>query len=201
MVIVSLLAGILYGYFIQSPLLGHCNEISHYTLMFLVLQAGLNIGANSDFGYMKNNFRFSSLMFPAFTVAGTLLFSAIASVFLAMNLSDGLAVGSGFGYYSLSSIMIVQFKEASVGMELASRLGAVALLTNVFRELFALIGAPLYARKFGKLAPISAAGVTSIDVCLPSISKYSGQEYVPVAIIQGIALEIVIPVLITFFCS
>lgn len=201
MVVVSLLAGILCGCLVHTPLSGHCGELSHYLLMFLVLQAGLNIGANSDFTYMKNNFHFSSLMFPAFTVGGTLLFSGIASIFLTMSLSDGLAVGSGFGYYSLSSIMIVQFKEASVGMELASKLGAVALLTNVFRELFALMGAPLYARKFGKLAPISAAGVTSIDVCLPSISKYSGEEYVPVAIIQGVALEIVIPVLITFFCS
>lgn len=195
-----LVTGILCGIYLNVPFQPYCKDISSYLLAFLVFQAGLNLGANSDFKYMKEHFRLSSFLFPAFTIGGTLLFSALASVFLAMNLWDGMAVGCGFGYYSLSSIMIIQLKESIIGMDLASQLGAIALLTNVFRELFALIGAPVYAHCFGKLAPISAAGVTSIDVCLPAISKYSGQEFIPIAVIQGIVLEIATPMLITFFC-
>ncbi|WP_300729326.1 lysine exporter LysO family protein [uncultured Bacteroides sp.] len=199
-VVASLLGGVLCGISIHTPLFDYCHDVTGILLMVLVFQAGLNLGANCDFKAMKENFRLSSLLFPIFTIGGTLLFSALASMLLAMNLNDGLAVGSGFGYYSLSSVLIVNFKEASIGMELASRLGAIALLTNVFREMFALIGAPIYAKRFGKLAPISAAGITAIDVCLPAITKYSGQEYVPVAVVQGIALELAVPILITFFC-
>ena len=54
-----------------------------------------------------------------------------------------MAVGSGFAYYSLSSILITQFKEPSIGLQLATELGTIALLTNIFREMMALLGTPI----------------------------------------------------------
>ena len=66
--------------------------------------------------------------------------------------------GYGFAYYSLSSILITQFKEPSIGLQLATELGTIALLANIFREMMALLGAPPIRKYFGKLAPISAAG-------------------------------------------
>ena len=107
----------------------------------------------------------------------------------------------GFAYYSLSSLLIVQLKEASAGIEIASQLGAIALLANIIREMLALFGAPLYASFFGKFAPVSVAGINSMDVCLPVISRYSGKNIVPVAIIHGIILEISVPLLISLFCK
>lgn len=62
--------------------------------------------------------------------------------------------------------------------------------------MLALFGAPLYASFFGKFAPVSVAGINSMDVCLPVISRYSGKNIVPVAIIHGIILEISVPLLI-----
>lgn len=117
------------------------------------------------------------------------------------NVYDCMAVGSGFAYYSLSSLLIVQLKEASAGIEIASQLGAIALLANIIREMLALFGAPLYASFFGKFAPVSVAGINSMDVCLPVISRYSGKNIVPVAIIHGIILEISVPLLISLFCK
>ena len=82
----------------------------------------------------------------SYTHLGTLVFSAAASLFLtSWNIYDCMAVGSGFAYYSLSSLLIVQLKEASAGIEIASQLGAIALLANIIREMLALFGAPLYA--------------------------------------------------------
>ena len=82
-----------------------------------------------------------------------------------------------FAYYSLSSILITQFKEPSIGLQLATELGTIALLTNIFREMMAL---PWYSNHQevlpGNLAPISAAGVNSMDVLLPSITRYSGKR-------------------------
>ena len=138
----------------------------------------------------------------AVTIIGTLVFSAAASLLLtSWNIYDCMAVGSGFAYYSLSSLLIVQLKEASAGIEIASQLGAIALLANIIREMLALFGAPLYASFFGKFAPVSVAGINSMDVCLPVISRYSGKNIVPVAIIHGIILEISVPLLISLFCK
>ena len=84
------------------------------------------------------------LLVPMATIAGTLLFSALASLLLSQwSVFDCMAVGSGFAYYSLSSILITQFKEPSIGLQLATELGTIALLANIFREMMALLGAPL----------------------------------------------------------
>ena len=106
-----------------------------------------------------------------------------------------------FAYYSLSSILITQFKEPSLGLQLATELGTIALLANIFREMMALLGAPLIRKYFGKLAPISAAGVNSMDVLLPSITLYSGKEMIPLAIFHGILIDMSVPVFVSFFCS
>ena len=109
---------------------------------------------------MISQLRLKFLLIPLATISGTLLFSAIASLLLSRwSIFDCMAVGSGFAYYSLSSVLITQFKEASIGIQLATELGTIALLANIFREMMALLGAPLLVRYFGRLAPISAAGV------------------------------------------
>ncbi|EKC51544.1 membrane protein containing DUF340, prokaryotic membrane, partial [human gut metagenome] len=114
---------------------------------------------------------------------------------------DCMAVGSGFAYYSLSSILITQFKEPSLGLQLATELGTIALLTNIFREMMALLGTPLIRKCFGRFAPISAAGVNSMDVLLPSILRYSGKDMMPIAILHGVLIDLSVPVFVSFFCS
>lgn len=130
---------------------------------------------------------------PALSALGVL-------VLRGFSLTDCLAVGSGFGYYSLSSVLIADLKSATLGVQGAAELATVALLANVVREMIALFGMPLFARWGGPLAPISVAGVTSMDVCLPSIARYSGSDLVPLAILHGIVLEVCVPILVGAFC-
>lgn len=143
------------------------------------------------------------LLIPLGTITGTLLFSALASILLSQwSVFDCMAVGSGFAYYSLSSILITQFKEPTIGIQLATELGTIALLTNIFLRNDGTFGiTPLIKKYFGKLAPISAAGVNSMDVLLPSISRYSGKEMIPIAILHGILIDISVPVFVSFFCN
>ena len=192
-VILCFTAGIFCGTFANTTISTYCEKLPQFLLYALVIQVGLNLGANAELGKMIKDIRFSSLLLPFFTIIGTLLTS--------WNIYDCMAVGSGFAYYSLSSLLIVQLKEASAGIEIASQLGAIALLANIIREMLALFGAPLYASFFGKFAPVSVAGINSMDVCLPVISRYSGKNIVPVAIIHGIILEISVPLLISLFCK
>ena len=79
------------------------------------------------------------LFLPVMTILGTLAGCAVVSLFLShRSPSDCMAVGSGFGYYSLSSIFITEYKGAE--------LGTIALLSNIMREIIALLCAP-----FGKV--------------------------------------------------
>ena len=165
-----------------------------YVLYALMLQVGIGIGCNRQLKELIKSLRFKMLLVPVATITGTLLFSAFASLLLTQwSVFDCMAVGSGFAYYSLSSILITQFKEPSMGLQLATELGTIALLANIFREMMALLGAPLIRKYFGRLAPISAAGVNSMDVLLPSITRYSGKDMIPIAIFHGILIDMSVP--------
>ena len=178
------------------------HSVSMYVLYALMLQVGISIGSNKNLKAIISHLHPTMLLIPLGTITGTLLFSALASILLSQwSVFDCMAVGSGFAYYSLSSILITQFKEPTIGIQLATELGTIALLTNIFREMMALLGTPLIKKYFGKLAPISAAGVNSMDVLLPSISRYSGKEMIPIAILHGILIDISVPVFVSFFCN
>ena len=66
--------------------------------------------------------------------------------------------------------------------------------------MMALLGTPLLVKYFGKLAPISAAGVNSMDVVLPIITRYSGKDMIPVAIFHGILIDLTVPFFVSSFC-
>lgn len=174
---------------------------SLWLLYLLMLQAGLGIGSNRAIPSMIRGLSPKIVFLPIATIVGAVALSGIASLFLKWTGAQCMAVGGACGYYSLSSIMINQLTEPTLGTALASELATVALLANILRELFALVAAPVLVRKCGAEAEISAAGVTSVDVCFPAIKRWCGDEYVPAAIVSGVIIDVSTPFLITFFCS
>lgn len=202
MVAVCFLAGILVGHYDLIPSDVIPPDLSTFLLYILILQVGLGIGISDNIGRLYKDISFRTLLIPFGTIAGSLLFSILAALILGwIPVSDAMAVGSGLGYYSLSSVIITELKAPAIGMQLAATFGALGLLANIARELIALSCAPLFRRYFGKFGVIAAAGVTSADVLLPSIIRYSGKEMVPAAIINGVILEISVPLLVSFFCT
>ena len=178
------------------------NDLSVYVLYLLMFQVGLSIGSDKQLKQILRNIRPRLLCVPLATIVGTLSFTALASLLLSRwGVFDCLAVGSGFAYYSLSSILITQLKEPSLGAQVAAELGTIALMTNIIRELFALLGAPLFMRYFGRLAPICAGGATTMDTTLPIITRYCGNEWVFVSLFHGFLVDFSVPFLVTFFCS
>ena len=115
-------------------------------LSVMVVLVGLGLGAGDNLHYMLRTFNWRMLLLPLCTIVGTLLFSALGVLVLrGFSLTDCLAVGSGFGYYSLSSVLIADLKSATLGVQGAAELATVALLANVVREMIALFGMPLFA--------------------------------------------------------
>lgn len=167
-----------------------------------MFQVGLGMGCNRELKALLRSLNLRMLLVPAATVCGTLLFSAAAALLLSRwSVAECMAVGSGFAYYSLSSILITQLKEASIGLQAATELGTIALLTNILREMTALLCTPIIRKYFGQLAPISAAGVNSMDVLLPAITRHSGKEMIPVAIFHGLLIDLSVPFFVSFFCK
>lgn len=168
-------------------------EWNTYVLYALMLLVGITIGYDRELLVSLRKVNLSILLVPLTTIVGTLLGTFIISFFIRdWNAAESMAVGSGFGYYSLSSIFITQYKGVT--------LGTIALMSNLMRELTALLMAPLARKWFGPLAPISVAGATSMDTALPIITQCSGKQYVLVAIIHGILVDLSVPFLVTFFC-
>ena len=202
---------IVVGFFVLGCILGWtgclptwitASDLSTYVLYLLMFQVGMNIGSDKKLKDILRSIRPQLLLVPLATLSGTLLFSALVSLVIShWSLFDCLAVGSGFAYYSLSSILITQLKEPSIGMQAAAELGTIALMANIIREIFALLGAPLFAKYFGKLAPICAGGATTMDTTLPIITRTCGNDWVFVSILHGILVDLSVPFLVAFFCG
>ena len=170
------------------------NDITVYVLYLLMFQVGLSIGSDKKLKDILGSIRPKLLLVPFATIAGTLVFSALVSLLLTQwSVFDCLAVGSGFAYYSLSSILITQLKESSLGVQLATELGTIALMANIMREIMALLGAPLFVKYFGRLSPICAGGATTMDTTLPIITRYSGKDLVFISIFHGIIVDFTVP--------
>lgn len=195
-------AGILIGRFGNIPESLVSAGLTEWLLYALVVQIGLSLGYGGNLRRIFKEVSFRSLLLPVATVVGSLLFTAIAGVCLGQwRLTDYLAVGSGLGYYSLSSVLIIDIKNRTIGLAAATHLGMLALLVNIIREMIALVGGPWLAKKFGRYAPVAAAGVTSMDVTLPMIVRCTGQEMFPIALMHGLVLEICVPLLVTLFAE
>lgn len=178
------------------------HNVSMMILYALMFQVGLSVGCSPNLKAILRNFKPKMLLLPLATISGTLLFSAIISVALVQwRVTDCMAVGSGMGYYSLSSILITQLKVPTLGQQVAAELGTIALLANICREMTALICAPLIHRIFGPLATVTAAGVTSVDVCLPAITHTCGEDIVPIALFHGMLIDMSVPLLVPFLCE
>jgi uncharacterized membrane protein YbjE (DUF340 family) len=131
---------------------------------------------------------------PLLTVLGSLAGGALTFFALGQSLSlpNALALSSGFGWFTLSGVLI--------GKHAGQAVGTVALLTDLFRELLAIVLIFASGRRFSR-ASIGASGATALDSTLPFIKQSCSNEDIPLALISGLALSLAAPVLISFFLS
>lgn len=175
---------------------------SFVALCALLLCVGISIGLNPDMKSEIKSLNPRLALLPVATILGSWM-GAMAAFFLMNNdvcsllhhrqLTDCLAVDSGFAYYSLSSIFITEYRGAE--------LGTIALLANIIREMITLLLTPLLAKWFGPLAPISSGGATTMDTTLPIITQTVGQRYVALIIYHGFVTDFTVPFFVTMWCT
>ena len=183
--IIGLLAGIyelLPDHFLE-------NDYSLYALYLLMFFVGIGIGSNKKSLQLIQKINIKILWVPLSVIIGTYIgVSIFALVQDHLSIIESLAIGSGFGYYSLSSVLISEVTNDT--------LGVIALLSNITREIITLLFTPLFARYFGKLAPISSGGATAMDTTLPIITRAIGSDYAIISVFSGVVLTILVPFLI-----
>lgn len=167
------------------------SDLGNYLLYLLLFLVGLSVGNDRDTirGFRQLSPRLLAL--PFLTIIGSMCGGVVAALLLGQSLYEMLAVSQGLAYYSLSSILITE--------KLGITLGAIALFSNVFRELLTLLLAPLLVKYLGPLAPIAAGGATTMDVTLPAILNASGKEYLVPAIYHGFVCDFSVPIFVTLF--
>lgn len=170
------------------------DDISKWILYGLLFFVGVQIGSGKNMFTAVKRFGFRIALVPVATTVGTFAGAALASLLLpGRSLSDCLSIGAGFAYYSLSSILISEFRGAE--------LGTIALLANIMREFIVLVFTPWMVKYFGKLSPICAGGATTMDTTLPMITRYSGSDYVVVALFHGMVIDFSVPLWVSFFLT
>lgn len=191
---------VILGFFVVGLLLGINrllpdfiveNDLSMYALYVLMFFVGIAVGADKKSWKLIRRMNIKIVLIPMGIIIGTFIGSALVSWILnSWTAKETMAVGAGFGYYSLSSILISQMHSET--------LGVVALLSNIIREIFTLLAVPLLVRYFGKLAGIASGGATSMDSTLPVIVKFTGKEWGIISVFSGICLTILVPFLVSF---
>ncbi|USA54719.1 lysine exporter LysO family protein [Acinetobacter sp. C32I] len=182
--------GILFGVVVNSAGLA-ISFNSWYLLLIFIFLIGIEL-AFTQFDRSWLSWRI--LLVPIAAFVGSCL-AAVFNYFILSNhysLNEVMALAQGYGWYSMSGILFTELHSA--------KLGGIALLTDLFREIFAILLMYCLGWRFPRSA-ISSAGATSMDVTLAMVKQSCGTHYVPHAMMSGLILSLLAPLLISLFLS
>lgn len=193
LMLAAVIAGTLTAQFSILPeiVIIYSDEITRYMLYLLLLLIGYDIGRDKSTIRKLINADRQAFLVPIGTIAGTLVGGAFAVLFINMSIKDSLAISAGFGWYSLSAVIIADAKGGD--------LGSIAFLTNVFREMISIILIPVLAKYVNPYVSIAPGGATTMDTTLPIIEKYAGSSAAFIAFLHGFILSSLVPILVPMF--
>ncbi|WP_410207913.1 lysine exporter LysO family protein [Fusobacterium sp.] len=187
-ILLSVVCGITLGIFFEIPfLIEYADPLSELGLCLLLFFIGVDIGFSKD--VMSNLKKMSKkvLLLPFIGIIGSLIGGYVASFFPGLPAKECIAVAGGMGWYSFSAIELGQIDPY---------LGGVALLTNVFRELLAIVFVPLVAKKIGSYESVAMCGATAMDSVLPIINKSNPPRISIIAFYSGLVISVAVPIML-----
>lgn len=189
MIAFCLVGGFLFGHAFNSlTVLAQADDAITILLYIMLFFVGMELGMKRGLRAGIRALGLDALVIPLLVAAGSVGGGLLCAVLLNMKLWQGAAVGAGFGWYSLSSVMLVEH-DAS--------LAVVAFLSNIIREVAALLCIPLLSKYIHPWAGIAAGGATAMDTTLPVVVKASGSNYAIHSFISGVILSMMAPVTIS----
>lgn len=160
-------------------------------LMLLLLLVGISLkSANISLRQILLNKQ--GLYLTVIFIVATLLGGVAFAILFDLPLTQGLALSSGFGWYSLSGTLMTDAYGAVWG--------SIALMNDLGREILALIFIP-YIMRHSPSSAIGLSGVTSLDFALPTLAQAGGIKIIPLVISFGFLTNVISPILMVFFAS
>ena len=190
-ILVVLVLGVGAGYLMPAAVSGFLDGASTYMLLLLLFSVGIETGLNRDVFTRIKELGFKILLIPFGIALGSLAGGAVAALLLSLTVREGLAIGAGLGWYSLSGVLITEAGNP-VG-------GTIAFLANVFREMLTFIIVPFVASHLNHYCAIAPAGATSMDTTLGIISKNTNGTIAVLAFVNGIVCTLLVPLLVPLF--
>lgn len=162
---------------------------SNYLLYVLLFVIGLD---SSHFEFDRTWFSRNILAVPLIVILASLAAACVLSPLQNIPLKTSLALSSGFGWFSLSGVL--------VGKQLSSFYGSIVLLIDLLRELIGICFLYVAGKRL-PTASIGICGATALDTTLGIIKKTSGNDYIKLAMISGAVTSLCAPFLILLFLN
>lgn len=171
--------------------LQHATQASEFTLIFLLLLVGIQL-RNNGMTLKQIVLNRRGMIIAVVVVLSSLAGGVINAFILDLPLNTGLAMASGFGWYSLSGILLTE--------SFGPVIGSAAFFNDLARELIAIMLIPGLVRRSRSTA-LGLCGATSMDFTLPVLQRTGGLELVPAAIVHGFILSLLVPLMMAFFSA
>lgn len=193
-VVVAIITGMILGHWVIPPsATGHLDTITTVALSALVFGVGIDIGARKETWVSLWQMGMRVLLVPVLVALGSVGGALAGGALLGMPFNESAAVGAGFGWYSLSGVLLTKIYSVETG--------ALAFITNVARELIAFLITPVLAAKVGRVVAVAPGGATTMDTTLPLIARVTDSETAVIAVVNGLVLSSLVPLLVPLLIS
>lgn len=171
--------------------LRHATAASEYTLIFLLFLIGIQL-RSSGMSVRQILLNRRGTVIALVVVATSLLAGVVNAFLLNLPLKTGLAMASGYGWYSLSGILMTEAYGPVIG--------SATFFNDLARELLAIMLIPTLASR-SRCTALGLCGATSMDFTLPVLQRSGGVDMVPAAIVHGFLLSLLVPLLMALFAA
>lgn len=189
-IIGAVVIGTIVGLFIPESFYSMTDHLLTIGLCLLLFFVGIDIGKNKNVLQEIRKTGHLFFLVPFGVAFGSILGALGIGLLLGYPINESGAIGSGLGWYTLSSIIIAPY---------SSELSVLAFLTNVIREVFAIALIPIIAKRIGFMEAIAPAGATAMDTTLPIISRNTNAETAILSFSTGLILSTLVPILVPMF--
>lgn len=189
--IFALAAGVLCGRFVFSePVVEFFSTYSDAVLYLLMFSVGISVGMNKSVFSKIRQYHVKIFLIPIGIIVGTIAGGFVCSLLLGDGLGNSMAIVSGLGWYSLSGVLVTSMINA--------QMGSIAFLSSLLREILSFLTIPWISKHLNHYAAIAPAAATSEDTTLPVLMKYTSEEVAVLAVFNGVACSVMVPVLTKF---
>ena len=187
-IVIAVVLGMLAGRFVFPPAVtAHCGTVINFGLYLLLFMVGMDMGKQGTFVSDIKTAGFQVLLVPVAVCAGTLVFAALAGLFLPLGIKDSMAASAGMGWYSLAPTLLAPYSLS---------VSAVAFLSNVMREIFSILAIPFVARYVGYVECAALPGAAAMDTVLPVVVGATHERITIYSFTSGVVLSLAVPVLV-----